>query len=221
MISINLMTAAMHRLLAGRRWRENNLTRSRELSRAYRHANIEKERQRSRDKMRLWRKNNPEKDKDRNRAWRELHLESERARVRKVAQAWRKKNPKYDSEYAKSHPEKCREKSRKRRAIKAGAGGGFTTQEFKALGTRCLCCGRSEKELSAIGLRLVPDHVIALSRGGSNDISNIQPLCHGLGGCNNRKFVSHIDYRGRLCEEKSYVLPAERAASEPHLPADA
>jgi hypothetical protein len=38
-----------------------------------------------------------------------------------------------------------------------------------------LCCGRDEKELGCAGLKLVPDHVIALSRGGSNDISNIQP----------------------------------------------
>jgi hypothetical protein len=47
---------------------------------------------------------------------------------------------------------------------------------------------------------LVPDHVKAIADGGSNYISNIQPLCHSnkagaIGGCNNAKGAKHIDYR--------------------------
>jgi 5-methylcytosine-specific restriction endonuclease McrA len=51
--------------------------------------------------------------------------------------------------------------------------GHFTAPEWKALcewfGNACLRCGSTEK--------LSPDHVIPLSKGGMNDISNIQPLC--------------------------------------------
>ena len=61
---------------------------------------------------------------------------------------------------------------------------------------RCLCCGRVEAELLARGLMLVPDHVQPLVMGGMNDRSNIQPLCHGKGGCNNKKGPRHLDYRG-------------------------
>jgi HNH endonuclease len=44
---------------------------------------------------------------------------------------------------------------------------------------------------------------VPLSRGGSDDIGNIQPLC---GACNRKKFVSVIDYRsGWLAEDRDPV----------------
>jgi 5-methylcytosine-specific restriction endonuclease McrA len=62
-------------------------------------------------------------------------------------------------------------------------------EEFDALcsvfGYACLCCG-------VTGQRLEADHVVPLTKGGSDDISNIQPLC---GVCNRRKFTAVIDYR--------------------------
>jgi 5-methylcytosine-specific restriction endonuclease McrA len=71
---------------------------------------------------------------------------------------------------------------------KQQAEGSFTTQEWQELlaryGHQCLCCG-SQSEL-------VPDHVIPLSRGGSDWISNIQPLCRV---CNCEKGTKTIDYR--------------------------
>jgi 5-methylcytosine-specific restriction endonuclease McrA len=78
---------------------------------------------------------------------------------------------------------------RKRRAAKHAGGGTFTVIEFEKLcegyGHRCLCCGDTEAVLEA-------DHVLPLTKGGSGDISNIQPLC---GSCNRKKFVSIVDYR--------------------------
>lgn len=75
-----------------------------------------------------------------------------------------------------------------RRARKAGAGGSFTAAEWKALcvryGNECLCCKLIKP--------LVADHVIPLSRSGSNSIANIQPLCRS---CNARKGVKTTDYR--------------------------
>ena len=78
---------------------------------------------------------------------------------------------------------------RKRRAAKHASPGGFTAEEFKALcetyGNKWLACGDTEALLEA-------DHVVPLTRGGSNDIGNIQPLC---GTCNRKKYVRVIDYR--------------------------
>lgn len=103
------------------------------------------------------------------------------------------------------HPEECRKAARQqrrnRRARERNAEGKFTDQEFNLLkafyANTCLCCLRHENELLVLGLQLVPDHVLPLAKGGSNDISNIQPLCNGKGGCNNRKGVKYEDYRGR------------------------
>jgi len=78
---------------------------------------------------------------------------------------------------------------RKRRAARHASSGSFTAEEFKALcelyGNRCLACGDT-------GATLEADHVVPLTRGGSDDIDNIQPLC---GSCNKKKFVNTIDYR--------------------------
>jgi 5-methylcytosine-specific restriction endonuclease McrA len=42
---------------------------------------------------------------------------------------------------------------------------------------------------------LEADHVVPLTRGGTDDIGNIQPLC---GSCNRKKFVDTIDIRVRV-----------------------
>lgn len=69
------------------------------------------------------------------------------------------------------------------------AGGTFTKQQWgmikETYGNRCLCCGRSD-------VKLTPDHVIPLAKGGTNDISNIQPLCLP---CNLSKWAKIVDYR--------------------------
>ena len=76
------------------------------------------------------------------------------------------------------------------RARKAGTGGSWTWDEWQALcaqyGNRCLCCGATGP--------LTVDHVIPLERGGTNELSNLQPLC---GGCNDRKGTRIIDYRSQ------------------------
>ena len=77
----------------------------------------------------------------------------------------------------------------KRRATAHGCTGPhFTGREWEALVLPygcCLCCGEA-------GIRLTVDHVIPLSEGGANTVSNIQPLC---GPCNSTKGVRTVDYR--------------------------
>jgi 5-methylcytosine-specific restriction endonuclease McrA len=95
--------------------------------------------------------------------------------------------------WAESNPEKVRQAKtnnlRKRRAARHASHGNFTVREFKELcesyGNKCLACSETKAVLEA-------DHVVPLTKGGSDNISNIQPLC---GSCNRKKFVTIIDYR--------------------------
>jgi hypothetical protein len=72
---------------------------------------------------------------------------------------------------------------KKRRALKMGAKGSHTFGEWELLKKQynytCPICNRKEPNI-----KLTEDHIIPLSKGGSNWIENIQPLCRS---CNSRK----------------------------------
>lgn len=95
------------------------------------------------------------------------------------------------------NPEKIREMTHARRARKNNSGGRFLVAEWRALkeafGFVCLRCGVAESKS-----KLVMDHVVPLAAGGTNDISNIQPLC---AKCNSWKYTKTIDYRKLKPEE--------------------
>lgn len=94
-------------------------------------------------------------------------------------------------QWAKANPDKVRVKSQNRRAKVKKGGGRITGTEWRDLKEKynhaCLCCGRREPEI-----KLTLDHVNPLDNGGTNHISNIQPLCLS---CNDRKGTKIIDYR--------------------------
>ena len=200
MICINVMTNQMRVNLNHRRWRERYPEVNKQRGKAWQDANPTKRRNAQRKRRAL----NPEQNNKYARDWNAKHREEARAKCRKFYAANATEQCARAAAWAKANPEAVRLIGHRRRARITGAGGSFTAEQFKALGDRCLCCGRTEAELAQLGLMLVPDHVLPIARGGSNDISNIQPLCHAYrkgtrSGCNNRKHAKHIDYRGKQC----------------------
>src|ERR1035437_3249086 len=107
---------------------------------------------------------------------------------RKYKAEYRRTHKKEIAEYRKSHPENHKAYKQNRRTRQSGAGGSFTADEWKSLCKKyknlCLCCGKHKK--------LTADHVIPVSKGGSSNIENIQPLC---GPCNSRKHNGTTDFR--------------------------
>jgi hypothetical protein len=169
---------------SSRRWREKYPERARESACKSRLKRRQKDPEGVREYSNNWNASHPEKVRERARVWNKENPEKVREKTRK----WRKENP-----------EKVKAQKNKRRSFELGGEGAFTAQEWTALkistGNMCLCCKRTEQVLVSLGLKLVPDHVVALIHGGSGGITNIQPLCHGVGGCNNKKYTKNTDYR--------------------------
>lgn len=122
----------------------------------------------------LYRLNNPEKRKEICRNYKTHNKEKERIAERR----------RYHS-----NPEKYKLKDLiKRHRKRAGFRESFSIEEWKSLcrkfDFRCAACRKIDK--------LTVDHIVPLSKGGSNTIDNIQPLCLV---CNSKKSNRTIDYR--------------------------
>jgi len=76
----------------------------------------------------------------------------------------------------------------KRKTMILKNGGSHTLQEWNDLKRKynytCAICGKKEPEI-----HLTQDHIIPLSKGGSNDIENIQPLCKRCNSIKNAKIL--------------------------------
>jgi 5-methylcytosine-specific restriction endonuclease McrA len=143
-----------------------------------------------------WRRNNPEKVKAIAERRRKTHSDRVKAEQRKSKQRAYAADPQKFIERAlawtKQNPDAYRAIKRRRKARKRGSQeGAHSAQEWQELKARydyrCLCCGKQEPEIE-----LTVDHVVPVALGGSDHISNIQPLCRS---CNSSKWTKTTDYR--------------------------
>jgi len=117
------------------------------------------------------------------------HYKANRERKLEHYKANRERNLSYAKEYYKTPSGKAARKNAnyKRRAKNKEALGKITpavVEHLYRLYPRCLCCG-TEDNLSI-------DHIIPLSKGGSNHLDNLQVLCRS---CNSSKKTQVTDYR--------------------------
>ena len=80
--------------------------------------------------------------------------------------------------------------STRRKLRKIENGGSHTLGEWETLKAQynwtCPCCKKSEPEI-----KLTEDHIVAISKGGSDNVENIQPLCLS---CNSSKQAKTIRF---------------------------
>jgi 5-methylcytosine-specific restriction endonuclease McrA len=174
--------------------------------RAKEQAYVEANKEHYRELKRTHQKANPEKYKESLSKYRETHREEIRTEARQrrqqnlehyreIGRKSRNKHAEernaYQREYGKANRDKITLFTNIRRARKLSAKGSHTDQEWQSLKAfyqyKCLCCEKQEPEI-----KLTRDHVLPLTKGGSDSIDNIQPLC---ARCNSKKNFKHIDYR--------------------------
>ncbi len=141
-----------------------------------------KHHERYKQRLRDYHARDPEKHRQQAREWNKRAIEEQ-------GEAFHEKNRERSRIYRQNNPDKIRARSNNAFARrKRQAEGKWTADEFKTLcdhyGNVCLRCGASK--------RLHVDHIVPLVKGGRNDITNLQPLCHS---CNSRKHTDDTDYR--------------------------
>lgn len=150
-----------------RAWVIKNPEKKRRNAKKWRDNNKEKHR----ECCKRWVENNSERIKENSRRWASENKDRRREQVRK----WRKENP-----------EKNNQNTRRRHAREKGALGSHTAQEWEEkkadYGGLCAYCGKPGK--------MTEDHVVPLSRGGSDYIENILPACLS---CNSAKNDTPVD----------------------------
>lgn len=181
--------------LSSRRYHQANRDKCLKAMRRRYQENIEYHRVYARERTREYVKINKERIKEYHKKYYAINAEwikekvannpyryTERARLKR--REWIQRNYEHYLRYRRPHYSL-------RRTRKTLAGGSYTAQEWEALKAKynytCLRCGRSEPEI-----QLTADHVIPVSKNGTSNIDNIQPLCKS---CNSRKHAKSIDYR--------------------------
>ena len=135
---------------------------------------------------------------ERTQAWYRANVEKARKEGSVRAMEWARKNPEKARAriraWDKAHPEVSKARTALWRARKKGAEGKHSATEVRMLFVgQNGCCAVCRSTLES---NYHKDHIVALSRGGSNWIENIQLLCpscnHRKGTKDNAKFLREI-----------------------------
>lgn len=134
---------------------------------------------------------------------RKLYGKANRDKLTAKTLEWRERNPDRYREIARASDKRVyhrdietgrarsRKKARLRRIRRAQCSGSHTWKEWqdivKQYGNQCLKC-----HTPGDANTLTEDHVVPISKGGSDYIDNIQPLCKS---CNSSKHDNTEDYR--------------------------
>lgn len=145
----------------------------------------------NKEKAKVYRAKTKAKRFEYNKLWREKNKEYNLARKTKYRRDNKERIALYDKDYRKKNQRHRTLLSIRYHQISRDAEGSHTSEEFEEMkkfyNYMCLCCKKFEPEI-----KLGEDHIIPLSKSGTNYIENIQPLC---GSCNSIKNVKIIDFK--------------------------
>lgn len=168
-----------------RKWRTAHPEQAREATRRWEEAHPEEVRE-------LWRrpyKKNPKKVLEKNKRWAKTHPKAVRAIRERYEATHAEEKREKTAQYGIEHPEQRRVIKLRYRARKHALPDTFTVEDHKFMlehwNFSCAVCGRQE----GAKLTLANDHWIPLRQEGCHGTvpTNMLPLCHGIGGCNNSK----------------------------------
>jgi 5-methylcytosine-specific restriction endonuclease McrA len=150
-----------------------------------RHEYYLKTKERTRQQSKAWYEANKERHKELRTRW----YHQNKDHLHSLQREWyiknREKHLENSRRWSAEHLELKANYRRARRSLIAGAKGSATIQQIEArvayYGWRCAYCGGPFEEV---------DHVIPLSQGGTNWLSNLRPACSS---CNRRKFCKPVD----------------------------
>jgi len=190
-----------------RRYRQENLEKVKERNAKYRANNHEKEverwkryREENADSIRLKKRqywiDNLDANHERQRRYREQNAELVRAQKRLYRKANIEDARERDRRYRKSHKVQRRIWESARRARKRSAPGSYTVadieRQYQAQKGKCYYCGMK------VGKQYHIDHVVPLSRGGSNSPENVVIACPDCNFGKNNKLPHEWAAGGRL-----------------------
>lgn len=133
-----------------------------------------------RERNRTYRQRKPEKAREAGRHYRQANRQELAAKARR----WREANPDYNAEWFRRNPGMRSKYWRAYEALRLNApGDGATLSELiSEHGPLCYLCGTAEA--------ITVEHMIPLSRGGSNERENLRPACKS---CNSSKRAMTVE----------------------------